>query len=73
MLEWVKQYKWWIILGIVLTFEAVQYEYARRGSIELGSEYVLIFLPVFVHIINKLWTDTKEMLDENLSEGWVDK
>lgn len=73
MMIWIKEYKWWIVAGIILTIETIKYEYERRGSLEFGSEYALIFLPVFVHIIKYLWNDSKEMLDETLSEGWIDR
>ncbi|MFC6464983.1 hypothetical protein ACFP65_08375 [Marinilactibacillus sp. GCM10026970] len=72
MLAWFK-YTIWTLLGILLTLEAVRYEFERRGSLEFGGEYFFLLLPIIVYFIKAIWRDSKEMMSETLSEGWIER
>lgn len=68
MLNWMKRNKWKLLIGIVLTCLAVRYEYVRRGSLEYGSEYALLFIPFFMPKLNEVATFTKGISKELLDE-----
>lgn len=68
MLNWMLKNKYSLIAGFIMTYFAVKYSYQKRGSLEFGSEYIFLFLPV---INNKLLevgsftvTITKELVEE---------
>lgn len=72
MREWFS-YTIWTLLGILLTVEAVKYEFERRGSLEFGGEYFFLLLPIIVFLISVIRKDSKEMMSDTLSEGWIER
>lgn len=46
MLNWMLKNKYSLIVGFIMTYFAVKYSYQKRGSLEFGSEYIFLFLPV---------------------------
>lgn len=73
MLNWMQKNKWNFLLWSFFTAQAIRYEYERRGSFEIGSEYLIVFMPVFIHVAKMMWNDSKELCSEELTEGWIDR
>lgn len=46
-----------ILVGLVLTIRAIDYEIVRRGSVEIGGEYLILpFLLIVYYSLKADWT-----------------